>query len=54
MSEEPRLFRMTYKHCDTVWQDDWSCACDSECPVCGAAIEPSEVEDIEDMAPPEK
>ena len=25
--------------CDEVWFDLWDCACDSECPNCGAPIE---------------
>jgi hypothetical protein len=32
-------FLITYKHCGTTWHDVWSCACDSECPVCGKDIE---------------
>lgn len=22
--------------CDTSWDDEWSCCCDDECPVCGS------------------
>lgn len=22
--------------CDSVWEDEWSCACDDDCPRCGA------------------
>jgi hypothetical protein len=33
------VYRIRYRHCGTEWEDIWSCACDSECPVCGAAIE---------------
>ena len=26
--------------CDTTWDDEWSCACDDECPSCWRAISP--------------
>lgn len=40
-------FRMTYEHCGETWQDDYSCACNSECPVCHEKdIEPTKVEDL--------
>lgn len=29
-----------YRHCDTEWQDRWSCQCNDRCPVCGGEIEP--------------
>ena len=29
-----------YFHCNTLWDDEWSCQCDDECPVCHAEIEP--------------
>lgn len=25
--------------CDCEWQDQWSCACDDECPNCGTTCE---------------
>jgi hypothetical protein len=28
-----------YRHCGLVWVDVWDCACDSECPECGADIQ---------------
>jgi len=28
------------------WYDEWSCACDDECPVCGSAIEPTDSEEL--------
>lgn len=28
-----------YTHCGQSWQDEWSCACDSDCPECGKPIE---------------
>ncbi len=40
-----QINRMTnhYEHdaCGTEWTDDHSCACDDECPGCGASIEPT-------------
>lgn len=24
--------------CGTVWSEDWCCACDSNCPVCGETV----------------
>ena len=37
----PRFIKY-YRHerCGTAWYDEWSCACDDECPTCGAEIEP--------------
>jgi hypothetical protein len=34
-------FRIRYHHkaCGVSWEDEWSCACDSECPRCGMDIE---------------
>lgn len=26
--------------CDVEWEDEWSCACDDECPECGTPISP--------------
>lgn len=37
--EEP-LFENHYAHCNERWSDTWSCACNDECPVCRAEIEP--------------
>jgi len=28
------------EHCDVAWQDEWSCACDDECPECHKALTP--------------
>jgi hypothetical protein len=36
--------------CDVSWSDEWSCACDDECPQCGAAIPPEESEEIGECA----
>lgn len=30
--------------CDTKWVDEWSCACDDECPQCGTVMTPYESE----------
>jgi len=47
--DEPIRFRMTYEHCGVEWQDNWSCACNSECPECGTKdIEPIKVTDLDD------
>jgi hypothetical protein len=35
-------FRNYYYHveCSADWTDDWDCACNDDCPSCGAEIEP--------------
>lgn len=35
---EPQWLQVDYhcQHCEHDWQEEWSCACDSECPNCGA------------------
>lgn len=32
-------YRNTYQcsRCEAVWDDEWSCCCDDECPNCGAS-----------------
>lgn len=30
------------RDCDMSWNDEWSCACDDECPNCGVSISPIE------------
>lgn len=30
--------------CKVEWEDTWSCACDDECPECGADISPYDSE----------
>lgn len=36
-------YRNTYEcPCGTTWDDDWSCACDDECPACQTTISPSQ------------
>ena len=30
--------------CDVEWDSEWSCACNDECPECGAEIEPYDYE----------
>lgn len=33
--------------CGTKWEDEWSCACDDECPICGASdYSPIDSEDL--------
>lgn len=36
-SADERLLDIEYRcpHCDHEWQEQWSCACDSQCPNCG-------------------
>lgn len=36
-AEEERLLDIEYRcpECDHDWQEQWSCACDSQCPNCG-------------------
>jgi len=34
--------------CNTKWEDQWSCACDDECPVCGVPYSPYKSKDIND------
>ena len=47
-TEEAR-FIIYYRQCGVEWEDIWSCACDSECPECGADIEPYDWEELEDL-----
>jgi hypothetical protein len=35
-----------HKRCCAAWTDEWSCACDDECPRCGAEIEPYGWDDL--------
>ena len=44
-------FLKYYRHaeCQTSWTDEWSCACNDECPKCGAEIEPYDWEDLSVM-----
>jgi len=37
----PPWYRIFYEcpECDVEWEDEWDCACDSECPVCGQVFE---------------
>lgn len=34
------VFENHYTHCGQSWQDVWNGACNDDCPVCGAEIEP--------------
>jgi hypothetical protein len=36
--------------CGTSWEDEWSCCCDDECPVCGSGDwSPYESEDLTEV-----
>lgn len=37
-----------YRHeeCQTIWTDEWSCACNDHCPKCNAEIEPYDWKDL--------
>jgi hypothetical protein len=37
-----------YRHeeCKAEWTDEWSCACNDSCPVCGDEIEPYDWDDL--------
>lgn len=44
---------LNHYHCDDCgvsWSDEWSCACDDECPECGKAYTPEESEELSDCA----
>ncbi|TXG96149.1 MAG: hypothetical protein E6R08_10275 [Nevskiaceae bacterium] len=32
-------------HCGHEWEDEWTCACDDECPNCGAVMTPLDSEE---------
>ena len=34
--------------CGEEWDDEWSCACDDECPECGTIMTPYDSEDLSD------
>lgn len=38
-----------HEDCEEVWSAEWSCACDEECPSCGAAIEPYSTDILEQL-----
>ena len=42
---EERGFTVFYRHCGVSWQDQRSCPCNGECPVCGKEIEPYDWEE---------
>jgi hypothetical protein len=46
---EPCRFVNHYhcEECDQTWSDQWSCACNDECPSCGAEIEPTESTELD-------
>ncbi len=37
--------------CDVEWTDEWSCACDDECPECGRDFSPY---DSDEVLPPDR
>lgn len=39
-------FKIFYKHCGDTWKGRHSCACNDECPCCGAEIEPTTYEQV--------
>lgn len=42
-------FRNVYRcdECGVVWEDEWSCMCDDECPACGSSdYSPEDSEDL--------
>ena len=44
-------FRNTYEcSCGETWTDEWSCACDDECPSCGAVVSPSKSVEVAQCA----
>lgn len=45
--DDGRWLIVSYEcECGEEWSDEWSCACDDECPSCGATIEAKGYEDI--------
>jgi hypothetical protein len=46
--DEPIKYINYYRceDCNTEWQDEWSCQCDDECPVCAIPYSPYKSEDI--------
>jgi hypothetical protein len=39
------------ERCSTEWTDEWSCACDDDCPSCGARhISPFESDDLSEIS----
>jgi hypothetical protein len=47
---EPCRFTNHYRcdACEVEWSDQWSCACDDECPECGADISPHDYDEESD------
>jgi hypothetical protein len=40
LDDEEGSWTNHFYHCNTQWDDVWSCQCNDECPVCGHEIEP--------------
>jgi hypothetical protein len=49
--DEPIKYINYYRctDCNTEWQDEWSCQCDDECPICAVAYSPYMSEDINEQ-----
>jgi len=48
VESRPTWLRIAYEcDCGEEWQDEWSCACDSECPACGMTCEALDYDDCE-------
>jgi hypothetical protein len=49
--DEPNKYINHYRcpDCNTEWQDEWSCQCDDECPVCATPYSPYMSEDINEQ-----
>lgn len=47
IAEDGRWLLINYEcDCGSSWTEHWTCACDDDCPACGAVIEASDYEDI--------
>jgi len=46
MSSENSGIMRYFSHCNTEWEDEWSCACNDDCPVCGREIEPYDYKQV--------
>ena len=47
---EPIRFRNHYHcpRCESSWSDEWSCACDDECPCCSLDCTPEFSEELDE------
>lgn len=55
-SDEPCRFLNTYTcpRCNCHWEDQWSCACNDECPSCSIEVEPEESVELDLTGKPAK